>query len=188
MDADAVRHLDATSIDVIRIRLDSPARPGCADGRLREILAHYLGADSRGLSIVRDPNGKPVLQPDVLAFNVSHSGDLALIAVSRVGPLGIDVERERAEVATVDLARRYFTRSEAALVEANPRTFFRIWTRKEAWAKAQGLGLAIPLDAVDVSGAVSGWFVADLEVGFGFSAAVARPGEAATVRLRDELP
>ena len=171
-----------TQIDVYRIALDVPHRSGCADRALHAVLALYL---DRPAHLVIDPDGKPRLADDALAFNLSHSGSLALVAVSQVGPLGVDVEEHRVIREVDRLARRYFTPGEAALVAAEPRAFFRLWTRKEAWIKAQGGGLAIPLDTVDVSGECAGWFIHDLAIAPGYSAAVARPGGPAHVRVLD---
>jgi 4'-phosphopantetheinyl transferase len=169
------------AIDVYRIRLDGPARSGCADAALRDILAERLGVPP---SIVTTERGKPHLPGGELEFNVSHSGDLALIAVSTAGPIGVDLEQHR-ELAGPSIARRFFTPAEAAIVDADPNALFRIWVRKEAWAKAHGEGLWLPLDRLDVSGEVDGWSVVDLDIAPGYAAAVAWRGPRAAVRVFD---
>ncbi|MFN0245635.1 MAG: 4'-phosphopantetheinyl transferase family protein [Kofleriaceae bacterium] len=170
-------------IDVYRIVLDVPHRSGCADRALHAVLARYL---DRAAEIVIGPYGKPQLRDDdSVAFNVSHSGSLALVAVSREGPLGVDLEQHRVIRDIDKLAARYFTQVEASLVAADPQVFFRLWARKEAWIKAQGGGLTIALDTVDLSGQTPGWFIADLSIARGYSAAIARPGASAEIRVMD---
>jgi 4'-phosphopantetheinyl transferase len=171
-------------IDVYRVRIEGRSRSGCADAALHAILAARLGRSPR---LVKGAHGKPEVAGGGVAFNVAHSGAWALIAVRAGGALGVDVEQHRVMPDAAALAARFFTAAEAAAVAApgSPERFFRIWTRKEAWAKAQGLGLYAPLDALDVSGDVDGWFIADVEVGAGYSAAVACPGPAVPVRVMD---
>ena len=168
-------------ISVYRIALGKPAVTGCADEPLRRILAARLGRDP---DIVRGPQGKPHLADDTVAFSVAHSGDRALIAVAASGPIGVDLEQHR-PLRAADLAGRFFTAREAAIVAADPDAFFRIWTRKEAMVKAEGGGLSLPLDTIEVSGDVPGWCFVDLDVGPGWSAALARPGVGALVELLD---
>jgi 4'-phosphopantetheinyl transferase len=127
-------------------------------GRLREILAGVAGGDPAALTFVTGAAGKPSLS-DVAhapAFNLSHTEDFAALAVSGtpVLALGIDIERIRPIERLI--ARRFFSQSETAALEALPdeariETFYRIWTRKEAFVKATGDGLGFPLDAFDVS-------------------------------------
>jgi 4'-phosphopantetheinyl transferase len=167
-------------IEVHAITLDRAAISGCARDATRSILAAHLG---RAPEIVVDPFGKPMLADGALAFNVTHSGTLALVAISRDGPVGVDVELHDARRDVVALARRFFTGDEAALVGAEPTRFWRLWCRKEAWLKARGSGLSFPLSDVDVRGDVPGWFIADLDVAAGYSAAVAREGPRGDVRL-----
>jgi hypothetical protein len=160
-------------IEVHTLPLAGPPLSGCAREAVQSILAAHLG---RVPQIVVDSFGKPVLADGALAFNVTHSGTLAMIAISRHGPVGVDVELHDARRDLVGLARRFFTADEAAMVAADPSQFWRLWCRKEAWLKARGTGLSTPLSEVDVRGDVPGWFIADLEVGSGYSAAVAREG------------
>lgn len=173
----------SAQIYVHRFAIDVAHRSGCVDRELHAVLARYL---ERAPVIVLDEKGKPRLAEDALAFNVSHSGTIALIAVSIEGPIGVDVEQHRVIPDIASLARRYFTPREASLVDDDGREFFRLWARKEAWIKAQGGGLAIPLDSVDLSGDTPGWFIEDLSIAPGYSAAIARPGSPAEIRIVDE--
>lgn len=128
-------------------------------GLLRRLLGRYLGVDPAELRFVYGPRGKPALAaPAVLAFNLSHSGGLALYAVSAASSirLGVDVELIRSDLAHLPLAKRYFSPAEQAALQALPKSqqlaaFFRCWTRKEAFVKALGEGLSVPLDSFDVS-------------------------------------
>ena len=159
-------------IAVHRIALDGPPRPGCARDAVEAILAAELGHPPE---IVRGEHGKPALAAGGPAFNLAHSGSLALIAVGP-DPLGVDVEQHVARRDVVALARRFFTPAEAAVVDADRGAFWRLWCRKEAWFKAHGTGLVLPLDEIDVRGDVVGWLLADVDVGAGYAAAVACAG------------
>ncbi len=123
---------------------------------LRGILAGYLQRAPEELSFSVNEYGKPFLADHELEFNLSHSGDYALIAVTRGRNIGIDVEQILAEVEIEELARRNFSPREVTELTALPpeqrlNGFFNCWTRKEAYIKAQGLGLSLPLDSFDVS-------------------------------------
>jgi len=122
---------------------------------LRHLLAGYAGLEARALIFAPGAHGKPALPGTGLEFNLSHSGGCAVLAVTRGRRVGVDVERIQTERATPSLARRFFAPAEAAAVAtAAPAdraiTFFRCWTRKEAYVKARGEGLALPLDRFEV--------------------------------------
>ncbi len=127
-------------------------------GRLREILASSVGQPAGALRFSLGPADKPALAGlnDAPAFNLSHTGAFAALAVTRapVTALGLDIERIRP--IERDIARRFFSASEVAALEAHPpdarmAAFYRCWTRKEAFVKARGDGLGYPLDAFDVT-------------------------------------
>ncbi|MEZ5920159.1 MAG: 4'-phosphopantetheinyl transferase superfamily protein [Parvularculaceae bacterium] len=110
-------------------------------------------------SVCYDDMGKPVACCDgvglPVSVSLSHTRGMAACAVSSNGNVGIDVEAVRQEVAFEDLARRYFSQSEHAQIEAADETarrelFFRTWTLKEAVVKALGKGLRIALNEFDV--------------------------------------
>jgi len=109
------------------------------------------------LRFVIGPHGKPRLAnaPIDLRFNLSHSSERALLAITIGHEAGVDIERERS-IETLDLADRFFSAAESATLRALPPAdqvpaFFRCWTRKEAFVKAIGNGLAFPLDGFEVS-------------------------------------
>ncbi|MGZ4830286.1 MAG: 4'-phosphopantetheinyl transferase family protein [Candidatus Angelobacter sp.] len=127
---------------------------------LRQLLGTYLHLDPRVIDFAYGPQGKPDVvapqNPYRLRFNLSHSGELALIAVSLSRELGIDVERIKPDIAGLEIATRFFSPEECAKLECvlpNMRVdaFFDCWTRKEAYIKARGEGLSIPLDSFEVA-------------------------------------
>jgi 4'-phosphopantetheinyl transferase len=128
-------------------------------GRLRLILARYLDLNPAGLQFSYNPYGKPALQPQaagLLNFNLSHSQGLALFAFARQMNVGVDLEHLRADFNYLELADRFFSTREleefrALPPELHPQAFFLCWTRKEAFIKAHGEGLSLPLDHFDVS-------------------------------------
>lgn len=131
-----------------------------ARGVLRMILSRYLGLDPRQLGFCYSSYGKPALATapgrDWLRFNVSHSHELALYAITRGREVGIDIEYMRDNLATDTIAESYFSPREVAVLRALPadlrhEAFFTCWTRKEAYIKARGEGLSFPLDQFDVS-------------------------------------
>lgn len=124
--------------------------------RLRQLLGGYLASDPSALKLTTLPQGKPVLAEPALSFNLSHSGDLALLAITRTLPLGVDLEQLRPELDWKPLAKRYFSPREQLTLQDLPpdqqnEAFFTIWTRKEAWLKASGCGFHLPFDKMEVS-------------------------------------
>lgn len=126
-----------------------------ARARLRMILSTYLEIDPAAVRFVYDKLGKPSLDSSThgngLFFNLTHSGELAVVAVTSDCEVGIDVERLRPVRHAEGIARRFFHHDEAADVLAcrgqeRMGAFFRCWTRKEAVVKAVGKGLQFPLD------------------------------------------
>ncbi|HVL82280.1 MAG TPA: 4'-phosphopantetheinyl transferase superfamily protein [Actinomycetota bacterium] len=149
-----------------------------ARSAVRVVVSRYVGADPLRLPIVVGPHGKP--STSGICFNVSHSAELALVAVAPVN-VGVDVEEVRPERPVARLAAR---------VGAAPDSFYRDWTRKEAYLKATGLGLRVPLREVDVSGdePAPGWSLLSLDVGAGYAAAVCADAPRFEVALRDADP
>ena len=125
-------------------------------GILRSLISGYLGCEPAAVRF-RYEGGKPaILEPSAksLYFNLAHADDLAVYAFSTEAELGIDVERVAAMSDARDIAARYFSPAEIVEFERAPdeaEAFFRCWTRKEAFIKALGDGLAYPLDTFAVS-------------------------------------
>lgn len=133
--------------------LDHRRRYAITHGALRVVLSCYMGVDPSSLKFAYGPRGKPSLLGDGPQFNLSHSAQLAMIAVA-AAPLGIDCEKMRHLERLLDIGRRQFSAVEYEALQKIPEAdrllaFYRCWTRKEAYVKALGLGLAA-LDVFDV--------------------------------------
>jgi 4'-phosphopantetheinyl transferase len=125
-----------------------------AHALMRQVLGSSLDVPPSTLQFDVGPHGKPRLReaPFDLRFNLTHSGEQALLAVALGREVGIDIEAER-PIDELALARRFFSPAEYAALAAVPdrrAAFFRCWTRKESFVKARGDGLSFPLDGFDV--------------------------------------
>jgi 4'-phosphopantetheinyl transferase len=170
---------------------------------LRIILSRYLDIKPELLHFSYNKHGKPALiaqdNQEGLRFNLSHCDGTILYAITRDREIGVDLERVRATVEHQRIAERIFSPKELATIydlpaEMKLEAFFRGWTRKEAYIKARGKGLAMPLDGFEVlqgSGALSislnsrenlhevaHWTLRDLEPGSGYVGALAVQGDA----------
>jgi 4'-phosphopantetheinyl transferase len=170
-----------------------------ARGFLRYILSRYLETKPERLKFSYGEYGKPALDGR-LHFNMSHSHRVALLAITEDRQIGVDVEHIRADFATEDIARRFFSPAEVESFNSLPEeeqvaAFFRCWTRKEAFIKATGRGLSQPLDKFDVTLApgvaaallwvdeddASRWSMSDLDAGSDYAAALVVEGAAAKI-------
>ena len=176
-------------------------------GVTRFVLADLLGVLPGELRFAYGPQGKPELaagaHPAGWHFNLSHSAHLALLAVTRLAPVGVDVEQLRPVSDQGAIARRFFSPAEHAALLALPPAdqtagFFNLWTRKEAWLKATGVGITGGLDQVEVSlalaeparllrlfgdvAAAQTWTLTALDPAPGFTGALALPVPHATLR------
>lgn len=131
-----------------------------ARGLVRSILGRYLDIEPGHVKFAYGPYGKPALAGESgvhgIHFNLSHSDGLALCAIARGREVGVDLERLRPDFAAREIAERFFSPREVAILLALPenqwpKAFFNCWTRKEAYIKARGEGLTLPLDRFDVS-------------------------------------
>lgn len=179
-----------------------------ARGLLRAVLGLYLGVEAAAVRFAYNPHGKPELEAAEvggagvrqahLQFNLAHSEDLLLCAISSGRRVGIDVERIRPGFADGTLAETFFAPGEVAVLRALPRkdqeqAFFACWTRKEAYLKARGEGLIMPLDAFEVSlrpgepaallqaapdpAEVTRWSLCELDLGPAYAATLAVEGQ-----------
>jgi 4'-phosphopantetheinyl transferase len=168
---------------------------------LRSILAGYLNVAPGDLEFEIGQRGKPRLAPtfskDSLEFNLSHSSEVALIAVTRERGIGVDIEHIKEEFAFVEVAERYFTAREVAAIRALPeelqrRAFYQCWTSKEAFLKAKGVGLSGELDEVEilldgegrvqVKNTLPGRYLSELNPCDGYLGAVALEGDESDLR------
>lgn len=127
---------------------------------LRILIGEYLGRSPFRLPFILTAYGQPLLPTDAgaadLRFSVSHSGGVALLALARACEIGVDIEAIRSVVDYCGVAKSFFSRREQEALQALPQeqqcaAFFACWSRKEAYIKARGRGLSIPLDQFDVS-------------------------------------
>ena len=183
--------------------LDREKRDRFLAGRaiLREILAGYLGEEPGSIRLSEGEFGKPHLSDhldaDSITFNLSHAGDLLLVAVAAGSEVGVDLEQVRLDLADLPyrtMAERYFSPREQEDLFSLPASeqidaFYRCWTRKEAYLKGTGTGFAQPSNGFDMAllpdqpaallahrGApaeVGKWSIRDIQVPQGYCAAVA---------------
>ena len=169
-----------------------------ARAHTRLILSAYLQADPRDVQFVHSKHGKPRIasaQWDI-RFNVSHSGDQAMVAVASQREVGVDIEQIRSNVECEQLAERFFSPGERNLISGLPedeklQAFFRLWTCKEAFLKAHGAGLSRSLSSFDVklgsspgqlliisgdAGEEEKWRLVEVETGSGYRAAAVVEG------------
>lgn len=166
------------------------ARNSAKSPIVREWLARYLCTAVADVHVESGPNEKPRLRGGNLHFNVSHSGDAMLLAVSRHHEIGVDIEITQRSRRVVELAERWFDPIEAAALRALPellrqRAFLNLWTCKEAALKADGSGIASGLHRIvfsmaetgEIDGAIDrSWNVVRLEPAPGYIGAVAWQG------------
>lgn len=150
-------------------RLERPRQQFvCTRGALRILLGHYLDVPPQGVLFSFEAIAKPRLAESHagsnLRFNISHSGDLGLIAITSGCDVGIDVEYRRPVKNLEQLAERYFHSAEieeitTTIINDRNDAFFRCWTAKEAVLKAYGTGIAGALDVFEVplEASFAGW-------------------------------
>ena len=167
-------------------------------GLLRENLGNYIGTEPSDITFTYNKYGKPGLKPEHnlgnIKFNVSHSANLAIYAISQNREVGIDLEYIR-EVRTADkIIKRFFTQQETDFYYSQPENkkklaFFTLWTRKEAYSKARGMGIGLPSKEFDLNlapttvtsttntKAESKWSLVDIEIDEDYLAALATEGK-----------
>jgi 4'-phosphopantetheinyl transferase len=202
--ADEARALRPLLSDAERVRADRffrdehRIRYTIAHGWLRRILSWYLAEEATVLIFEEGAHGKPSLAAPAahsgVQFNLAHSADLALIAVTRGRPVGVDLERWDAEIEHIELSERFFSpaerqalRAHEGRLEAVVAGFFAAWSRKEAYLKATGDGITRGLHHFDVSldadraqlladrldeNATSRWVMSSIDVAPEYSAAL----------------
>lgn len=176
-----------------------------AHGALRHLLGHYINCSPNEVALAYSVKGKPALAaPSSVHFNMTHSGDLAVIALTLRREIGVDVEQIRPLSDIQQIADQCFCPEEASEVMSAPQTereraFFRCWTRKEAYIKATGDGLSAPLSSFRVTvqrdvptrfvhiqhNAIEAeaWTLHDLQVPVDYAAALAYRDQRRALRL-----
>ena len=173
---------------------------------LRLALERYLGIPARDIKFRVAAYGKPELDLATdLNFNLSHTEGTAVLAVARERRIGVDVERVRENLKPLELAERFFSSAETAWLRSQPTTqrfssFFACWTAKEAYIKACGNGLSMPLSGFsiipqpankplriefhDTTESSAAWTLWQLDLGPELRAALAAEGRELRVDLR----
>ena len=164
---DEVEALRALLDDGERKRADRFASPrdrrqfAVGRGLLRTILGRYVDRPPSSLRFVANAHGKPGFDPRIgidvpIRFNLAHSGPWVVYALALGREVGVDIEGIRPEFGGLAIAERFFAPGEVAALRAlpddsRPLAFFHGWARKEAYIKAKGKGLALPLDEFEVA-------------------------------------
>jgi 4'-phosphopantetheinyl transferase len=210
-DVDEIARMESTLSEDERARADrfhfrnDRNRFVVARGFLRTLLGEYLQKPAASLEFSYGNHGKPALAGQAassvgLSFNLSHSAGMAVYAIARNRNLGIDVEHIRPESAGETIATRYFSAREVGELRSLPpqekvQAFFDCWTRKEAYLKATGMGLQIPLDSFAVSlapeqpvqfleGVDPHWHLAACNPAAGYAAAIVYDGGLTSIHYR----
>jgi 4'-phosphopantetheinyl transferase len=184
-----------------------------ARGFLRLLLGRYLVVDPKAIRFGYNWHGKPFLADEFakagIEFNIAHSKGLGLFAFTMGHPIGVDIEGTRPDLATMEIAERFFAPAEVkVLAELPPESriaaFFQCWTRKEAFVKARGMGLSLGLDKFAVAfgpsanpallddeedpAAAPNWTLRDVSPSAGYTGAVAVEAPDVQVRLWRIVP
>ena len=190
--------------------LDKERRDRFVAGRgiLRETLAGYLGEDPGSIRISEGEFGKPHLSDhlgiDAISFNLSHAGDLLLMAFATGCEIGVDLEKLKCDLPFRSMAERYFSRREQEDLFSLPPmeqlpAFYRCWTRKEAYLKGTGSGFSQPSNGFDVSllpdhraallahrhfpDETARWSIQDIVMPMGYCAALAIEGGETKIKM-----
>ena len=169
-------------------------------GLLRRILANCLHTEPAELRFNRNAQGKPFLEGGELDFNVSHSRDRLLIAITAGRAVGVDIEFRRSGLDMKSIAKRWFAPEEREFFQTLEKPedgFFEIWAKKEAYVKALGVGIYKDLNTFDVPlgekpsfpniGKNGQWFFQTLEIDPGYAAAVVSEAPPVPVNLVNTL-
>jgi len=206
--AEAYAYLTAEERErAARMRAGAPRDEFVAGrGCLRWLLGAVVGVRPECVELELGPHGKPELAAGGVWFNVAHSRGMVLIAVSRAGEVGVDVEWVDAAIEAREIAEGSFHPLDVARIAGaaagseRAAEFYRCWTRKEAVAKADGRGLTLALagfatgaddmseQTVEVPGVPEPFFVRGIEVGSGHLGALAATRAGVAVRLMDLAP
>jgi len=181
---------------------------------MRIILGRYLDIPPGEIRLEYNRHGKPAILPELnmknISFNLSHSGSLALCAVTVNAAIGIDVEYSRPVLRAEKILDRFFSEGEREYYRSQPETvkecaFMNLWTLREAYSKALGRGLSSDLRDIDLSPALAGdsassaslrlgngteetWTIHRFSPGDGYIAALASNGKASVIRRYTACP
>lgn len=163
---------------------------------LRLVIAQYIDLSANAIQFLEGVDGKPYIN-DGLSFNISHSGDYCLVAISRSDHIGVDIEKMTAD-GKLDVAERFFSQEENQILRQTPpndipHAFFNIWALKEALLKATGKGItsirlnsfSVALNCEKQQIALDGqdWEIYSLDVVPGYASAVAVNRPVQTIQI-----
>ena len=165
---------------------------------VRRILSEYTTTPPEDIQFTYGVYGKPSLESGNVRFNLSHSGDRVAVAVATV-EVGIDIECMRNDLDFLEIAKYFFSPKEYAVLaqaeDSMAETFYRVWTCKEAYMKARGMGFSLPPRGFDACGdqgpgalssrECSGWSLSEFECGHGYAAAVVTEASTCELQLYD---
>lgn len=154
-----------------------------ARGWLRTILASYLDVKPTELNFSRGQYGKPALDKHKLFFNISHTNSTLAIAIADIDNIGIDIEQSKPRTMLTDIAKRCFSTAEFNHWQHLPPdqqspVFYQLWTKKEAFVKAVGRGIALGMEQCEVN----------LVTGSGFLSLPKEYGLASDWQIYDFMP
>lgn len=183
-----------------------------AHAGLRRVLALYIPVNPEVIKYELNAFGKPALAPyptpENIQFNLSHSGELALVGVARARPVGVDVEGVKPLTGHMKIAGRYFSPDEVDVLKSmadskSVEGFIQLWAGKEAFIKARGDGLSLPLDRFSLAALIARprgnpctvtdpidgrtWWVSPLHLEPGYAGAVCLAGDAAAIHYHAGL-
>lgn len=127
---------------------------------LRLLLSSVIGKENQEIGFIYGEHGKPSIKESIdgkpIEFNISHSGNYALIAITLSNKVGVDIEEVNIDTDHQSLSKRFFSESEKNELirlgnELQLDAFYRIWARKESFIKATGKGVAFGLDRFSVT-------------------------------------
>jgi 4'-phosphopantetheinyl transferase len=157
-------------------------------GVLRRTLASYIDTPPESICFERNEHGKPFLSDSPVFFNLSHSNDRLLIAVSAGRELGIDVEFRRQKFDPAAIVNRWFSKAEKEAFQ-NGTDFFDLWAKKEAYVKALGVGIYKNFHTFTVPfprlGTMDDWIFQTLEIDADYAAALVYPTPEQPLRIRE---
>lgn len=127
-------------------------------GLLRKTLSNFLEINPQTIIFNYNEYGKPFLDPTLgskIEFNLSHSGDMMILAISENGRIGIDIERVRTSPEFIEIARQFFSNAEYLQLSQfdsvkQSEWFLKLWTIREAFVKCIGVGLQFPLEKINL--------------------------------------
>ncbi|MBK8926510.1 MAG: 4'-phosphopantetheinyl transferase superfamily protein [Crocinitomicaceae bacterium] len=161
--------LNTSEVQRANFFLNDAARAQFISSRilLKYVLSLFLKIEPAEIIIQTNQLDKPILPDYAIDFNVSHTGGMCMVAVSRSGPIGIDIEKIRPLHDLENLIEKNFTSAEQHIICKNenqkPENFFQLWTIKESFLKLTGLGMRLEPHKFEIDFAENSYLVREIE-------------------------